>query len=59
MATDLRGLRGNNLRFITSPTKGTGRVGSESVVFANTDKARSFYDAVRRDAVAEILNAGK
>ncbi|MEU4776906.1 LCP family protein [Micromonospora sp. NPDC023633] len=59
MATDLRGLRGNNLRFITSPTKGTGRVGSESVVFANTDKAKSFYDAVRRDAVAEILNAGK
>ncbi|MER7416508.1 LCP family protein [Micromonospora peucetia] len=59
MATDLRGLRGDNLRFITSPTKGTGRVGSESVVFANTDKARSFYDAVRRDAVTEILNAGK
>ncbi|MEU4773127.1 LCP family protein [Micromonospora sp. NPDC023644] len=59
MATDLRGLRGNNLRFITSPTKGTGRVGSESVVFANADKAKSFYDAVRRDAVAEILNAGK
>ncbi|MGC4761285.1 LCP family protein [Micromonospora sp. DT46] len=59
MATDLRGLRGNNLRFITSPTKGTGRVGSESVVFANTDKAKSFYDAVRRDAVADILNAGK
>ncbi|MGN9764299.1 LCP family protein [Micromonospora sp. SD12] len=59
MATDLRGLRGDNLRFITSPTKGTGRVGSESVVFANTEKARSFYDAVRRDAVAEIVNAGK
>ncbi|MEV0880464.1 LCP family protein [Micromonospora echinofusca] len=59
MATDLRGLRGDNLRFITSPTKGTGRVGSESVVFANTAKAKSFYDAVRRDAVAEIVNAGK
>ncbi|MEH0970565.1 LCP family protein [Micromonospora sp. CPCC 205546] len=59
MASDLRGLRGDNLRFITSPTKGTGRVGSESVVFANTDKARSFYDAVRRDAVSEIVSAGK
>ncbi|MCL7459053.1 LCP family protein [Micromonospora echinofusca] len=59
MATDLRGLRGDTLRFITSPTKGTGRVGSESVVFANTEKAKSFYDAVRRDAVAEIVNAGK
>ncbi|MEU7930698.1 LCP family protein [Micromonospora echinofusca] len=59
MATDLRGLRGDSLRFITSPTKGTGRVGSESVVFPNTEKAKSFYDAVRRDAVAEIVNAGK
>ena len=59
MATDLRGLRGGNLTFMTSPTKGTGRVGSESVVFADTGKVRSFYDAVRRDAVGEIVAAGK
>ncbi|MEV5766121.1 LCP family protein [Micromonospora sp. NPDC052213] len=59
MATDLRGLRGSNLVFMTSPTKGTGRVGSESVVFANTEKAKTFYDAVRRDAVPEILSTGK
>ncbi|MEU1585462.1 LCP family protein [Micromonospora sp. NPDC005710] len=59
MATDLRGLRGGNMTFLTSPTKGTGRVGSESVVFANTEKAKTFYGAVRRDAVPEILAAGK
>ncbi|MDG4808168.1 LCP family protein [Micromonospora sp. WMMD1120] len=59
MATDLRNLRGGNLTFLTSPTKGTGQVGSESVVFANTEKAKSFYGAVRRDAVPEILAAGK
>ncbi|MET7818389.1 LCP family protein [Micromonospora zamorensis] len=59
MATDLRNLRGGNLTFLTSPTKGTGRVGSESVVFANPEKAKTFYGAVRRDAVAEILAAGK
>ncbi|MGW5560281.1 LCP family protein [Micromonospora sp. NPDC003944] len=59
MATDLRNLRGGNMTFLTSPTKGTGRVGSESVVFANTEKAKSFYGAVRRDAVPEILAAGK
>ncbi|MEU8422178.1 LCP family protein [Micromonospora sp. NPDC048835] len=59
MATDLRNLRGGNMTFLTSPTKGTGRVGSESVVFANTEKAKSFYNAVRRDAVPEILAAGK
>ncbi|SBT52716.1 LCP family protein [Micromonospora auratinigra] len=59
MATDLRNLRSRNLTFMTSPTKGTGRVGSESVVFAATDEARSFYDAVRRDDVPRILAAGK
>lgn len=59
MATDLRGLRGKNLVFFTSPTKGTGRVGSESVVFADADKVESFYDAVRRDAVSEIMIARK
>ncbi|MFG2056724.1 LCP family protein [Micromonospora sp. NPDC048930] len=58
-ATDLRNLRSKNLTFMTSPTKGTGRVGSESVVFADADKVQSFYDAVRRDAVTEILTAGK
>ena len=58
MATDLRNLRGGNLFFFTSPTKGTGRVGSESVVFADTGKVKSFYDAVRRDAVKEIVGSG-
>ncbi|MEV2240711.1 LCP family protein [Micromonospora sp. NPDC049891] len=59
MAMELRGLRGNDLTFMTNPTKGTGRVGSESVVFADPDKAALFYDAVRRDAVDEILRTGK
>lgn len=59
MAMELRHLRSDNLTFITSPTKGTGWVGSESVVFADTKKAEVFYDAVRRDAVPEILQAAK
>ncbi|MCW3815471.1 LCP family protein [Micromonospora sp. DR5-3] len=59
MATDLRNLRGGNLFFFTSPTKGTGRVGSESVVFPDTAKAQSFYDAVRRDAVKEIVGSAR
>ncbi|HEX6968252.1 MAG TPA: LCP family protein [Micromonosporaceae bacterium] len=58
-AMEFRHLRGNNLTFVTSPTKGTGRVGRESVVFADVEKAKVFYDAVRRDAVDEILNLGK
>nr|WP_308220892.1 LCP family protein [Micromonospora phytophila] len=56
MATELRGLRSGNLVFLTSPTKGTGRVGTESVVFADTGRSRSFYDAVRRDAVKDIVS---
>ncbi|MEN3609485.1 LCP family protein [Plantactinospora sp. ZYX-F-223] len=59
MGMELRHLRSGNLTFITSPTKGTGRVGDESVVFAKTDQVKTFYDAVRRDAVPEILNGAK
>lgn len=59
MATELRHLRSGNLTFITSPTKGTGQVGDESVVFAKTDEAKTFYDAVRRDAVPEILSGAR
>jgi LCP family protein required for cell wall assembly len=59
MATELRHLRSGNLTFVTSPTKGTGMVGTESVVLANTEKAKAFYDAVRRDAVPEILSGAK
>ncbi|SCG38706.1 LCP family protein [Micromonospora inositola] len=59
LAMELRGLRGGNLGFFTCPVKGTGRVGSESVVFANTTKAKTLFDAVRRDSVPDILAAGK
>jgi LCP family protein required for cell wall assembly len=59
MSTDLRHLRGGNLGFYTSPSKGTGMVGTESVVFPDTEKAKLLYDAVRRDAVNELLNATK
>ncbi|RKN30052.1 LCP family protein [Micromonospora musae] len=58
-AMELRGLRGGNLAFFTCPSKGTGRVGSESVVFADTAKAKVLFNAVRNDAVPEILAAGK
>ncbi|MGR6317654.1 LCP family protein [Micromonospora soli] len=59
LAMELRHLRSGNLGFYTCPVKGTGRVGTESVVFADTAKAKVLFDAVRRDAVAEILSAGK
>jgi hypothetical protein len=59
MGMENRHLRGGNLTFFTSPSKGTGQVGSESVVFADTAKAKTLYDAVRRDAVPEILSIAK
>ncbi|GAA0811282.1 LCP family protein [Spirilliplanes yamanashiensis] len=54
MAPDLRHLRGEDLTFHTSPTKGTGRVGDQSVVLPDTAKAKEFFDAIRRDAVSEL-----
>ncbi|WBB56783.1 LCP family protein [Verrucosispora sp. WMMD573] len=59
MAMELRSLRGNDLTFMTNPTRGTGRVGNESVVLADPERARQFYEAVRRDSVEDILQSGK
>ncbi|MGB2567550.1 LCP family protein [Micromonospora citrea] len=59
LAMKLRHLRSENLEFFTCPSKGTGRVGSESVVFADKARARTLFDAVRRDSVPEIVAAGK
>lgn len=55
-ALELRGLRSGNLTFFTSPSSGTGTVSGESVVFANTAKAKTLYSAIRRDDVAQILS---
>ncbi|GIJ06945.1 LCP family protein [Micromonospora andamanensis] len=55
MATENRNLRSGNLFFLTTPTKGTGRVGSESVVFADMERSRALYEAVRDDAAKDII----
>ncbi|WP_204007336.1 LCP family protein [Virgisporangium aurantiacum] len=54
MASELRHLRSGNLTFGTSPSKGTDMIGDQSVVVPDTDKAKALFDAVRRDATAEI-----
>ena len=54
-ATDLRGLRSGNLKFFTSPSRGTGMIGTQSVVLPDIPKAQALFDAVRRDDVADIL----
>ncbi|TDB80449.1 LCP family protein [Micromonospora sp. KC721] len=59
LAMKLRHLRSDNLTFVTCPSRGTGRVGSESVVFADTAKTGRLFDAVRRDDVSDIIAVGK
>ncbi len=59
MAMELRNLRSGNLTFATSPSRGTGMVSGQSVVFANTAKAATLFDAIRRDDVPAILSAAK
>ncbi|WP_330464104.1 LCP family protein [Micromonospora zamorensis] len=59
LATQLRHLRSGQLAFYTCPTKGTGQMGSESVVLVDKPKAERVFDAIRRDAVGEIAAATK
>jgi len=58
MASDLRHLRSENLTFYTSPTAGTGRKGDQSVVLPDRARAKTFFDAVRRDDAAGIAATG-
>jgi LCP family protein required for cell wall assembly len=58
MAGDLRHLRSESLSFYTSPTTGTGTRGNQSVVLPDKAKAKTFYDAVRRDDTAKIAATG-
>jgi LCP family protein required for cell wall assembly len=49
MAAELGSLRSDDLQFLTSPSRGTGRVGTQSVVFPDKQKAAKLYDAIKRD----------
>jgi LCP family protein required for cell wall assembly len=54
MGMQVRGLRSSNLNFYTSPNKGTGRVGDQSVVLPDKEKAKTLFDAVRTDDTATV-----
>jgi LCP family protein required for cell wall assembly len=51
----LRTLSGGDLSMLTSPSSGTGMVGDQSVVFADTDAAEVLYEAVRTDTMDDYL----
>jgi hypothetical protein len=51
-ATDLRGIGSKDIRFITAPTKGTGMVGDQSVVFIDSAGCASLFTALKKDQAA-------
>jgi LCP family protein required for cell wall assembly len=59
VALQLRDLRSSNLTFLASPTAGFGTQGGQSVVRADTAKAKALYQAVADDTVAQYLAAAQ
>ncbi len=57
LALELRHLRSTDMTFLTSPSKGTGWEGSQSVVYSDAAKAPELYAAVNSDRVGAWLSA--
>jgi anionic cell wall polymer biosynthesis LytR-Cps2A-Psr (LCP) family protein len=57
MALQFRGLRSNNLEFVTSPHKGSQDINGESVVVSDREKALSMYRAIAADKMGEWVGA--
>lgn len=56
-AIQFRGLRSEDLTFLTTPHSGTDTVNGESVVLSNKDKATSMFQAMADDTMAEWVAA--
>ena len=57
MAVDLRGVRANDLTFITSPNKGSETIGGQSVVVSDKEKAIALYQAMSGDKMNDWMAA--
>lgn len=55
MAVQFRNIRGDNLKFITSPNKGSETISGQSVVVADREKALAMYKAMAADKMAQWL----
>lgn len=53
MAVEFRNLRGENLRFFTSPHLGSETINGESVVVSDREKALALYQAMAADKMAD------
>jgi LCP family protein required for cell wall assembly len=52
LALELRQVRSEKLTFVTSPSKGVGKEGNQSVVYVDAEKAAQLYAAVNADQVS-------
>ncbi|MEV6598929.1 LCP family protein [Actinoplanes sp. NPDC051346] len=57
MALQFRNLRGDKLKFITSPNKGSETIEGQSVVVSDREKALALYQAMAADKMDEWLTA--
>lgn len=57
MAIQFRGLRSNDLTFLTSPYASTDEIGGQSVVLSDRVKAAALYNAIASDRMAEWASA--
>jgi anionic cell wall polymer biosynthesis LytR-Cps2A-Psr (LCP) family protein len=56
MAWQFKGLKSENLVFLTSPHNGTDNIDGESVVVSDREQALGLYDAVTKDTVTDWLS---
>jgi LCP family protein required for cell wall assembly len=57
LAFEMRGIRSDDVTFLTVPTLGVGRAGAASIVRYDPQGAAQMWDAVKRDALDEWLAA--
>jgi LCP family protein required for cell wall assembly len=57
MAVQFRGLRGNDLTFITMPNKGSETIDGQSVVVSDKQKALALFKAVQTDQMSSWMTA--
>ncbi|MFC3380346.1 LCP family protein [Couchioplanes caeruleus subsp. azureus] len=57
MALQFRNLRGNNLKFLTSPNKGSEVIEGQSVVVSDKENALALYKAMAADKMDEWMAA--
>ncbi|MBT8225065.1 MAG: LCP family protein [Dactylosporangium sp.] len=53
LATGLAGLGGGGVSFLTAPVRGTGREGTQSVVYLHEERCATLWTAIRTDQLAE------